>query len=183
MNVLIDRLQTLRVADAMCDRIVEVPTYKTMAEAARVLADHHVSAAPVVDDHGRCVGLISTADFVKCVAELSDEAQPHKPAMRGDAGDWTACADATGHVVPPHDEPVARYMTAAVQTITAEAPLVTAARMMCAQHYHRLLVLDGTGRPAGVISTMDVVAALVHLADEVQDEWLRRDAPHGATHS
>jgi predicted transcriptional regulator len=40
--------------------------------------------------------------------------------------------------------------------------------MMCAQHYHRLIVLDRSQRPVGVISTMDIVASLVNLADEAQ---------------
>jgi CBS-domain-containing membrane protein len=172
MDVLLDRLQTLCVGDAMCGRVVEVPAYKTMAEAALVLSEHHISAAPVVDDCGHCVGLLSTADFVKCMAALADA----EALAAGGAIGVTPTGEQRLNVVPPHEEAVTRYMSAAVQTVTAEAPLVTAARMMCAQHYHRLLVLDGAGRAVGVLSTMDVVAALVHLADEAQAEWRRQEA-------
>lgn len=159
MNLLVERLRTLRVGDAMSGRVVEIADYKTMAEAAAILTANEVSAAPIVDDQGRCVGIISTTDFVKCVATTNGR----------------TCAD--GHQCPPdwkmqttpaYDERVSKYMTAAVQTVTVHTPLVAAARMMCAQHYHRLVVLDEAHRPVGVISTMDIVAALVNLADEVQ---------------
>jgi predicted transcriptional regulator len=37
---------------------------------------------------------------------------------------------------------------------------------MCAEHIHRLLVLDQQERPVGVVSTMDVVAALLNAVEE-----------------
>ncbi|MEX2187481.1 MAG: CBS domain-containing protein [Pirellulales bacterium] len=161
MNVLVERLQTLRVGDAMCGRIVEIPDYKTMAEAAAILTANEVSAAPIVDDHGRCVGIISTTDFVKCVASTNGHVcrEEHQCPP-----EWEMQA------TPAYDEPVTAYMTAAVQTVTVDAPLVAAARMMCAQHYHRLIVLDATHRPVGVVSTMDIVASMVNLADEVKTQ-------------
>lgn len=164
MNVLVERLQMLRVADAMCGRIVEIPDYKAMAEAAVILTANEVSAAPVVDDQGRCVGIISTTDFVKCVAATNGRVchEEHQCPP-----DWKM------QTTPAYDEPVTAYMTAAVQTVSVETPLVAAARMMCAQHYHRLIVLDASHRPVGLISTMDIVAAMVNLADELQSQEQR----------
>jgi CBS-domain-containing membrane protein len=130
-----------------------------MTEAAMILTAKEVSAAPVVSDQGRCMGIISTTDFAKCAAATAAEPQSTDrlcpPELRLEA-------------TSAYDQPVTAYMTAAVQTIKADAPLVTAARMMCAQHYHRLIVLDDAQRPVGVISTMDIVAALVNLADEAR---------------
>jgi hypothetical protein len=37
---------------------------------------------------------------------------------------------------------------------------------MCVDEVHRLVVLDDDGAPAGSISTLDVVAALVALINE-----------------
>ena len=159
MNVLLERLETLRVGDAMCARIVEIPEFKTMAEAAEILTQHRVSAAPVVDEQGRCIGILSTTDFAKCVAAINgptcEEGERRPP-------EWALATPLS------YDEPVTTYMTSAVQTVEEATPLVTAARMMCAQHYHRLIVLDRSHRPVGIISTMDVVAALVNLADEAE---------------
>lgn len=158
MNVLLERLETLRVGDAMCGRIVEIPEFKTMAEAAEILTNHQISAAPVVDEQGRCIGILSTTDFAKCVASINGSTveEERRPP------DWKVATPLS------YDEPVTGFMTSAVQTVEEATPLVTAARMMCAQHYHRLIVLDRSHRPVGIVSTMDVVAALVNLADEAE---------------
>jgi CBS-domain-containing membrane protein len=39
---------------------------------------------------------------------------------------------------------------------------------MCEQHLHRLPVVSADGRVVGIISTMDVVAALVNAIDEME---------------
>jgi predicted transcriptional regulator len=46
------------------------------------------------------------------------------------------------------------------------ATLLHAARIMCDQHIHRLIAVDRIGRPEGIVSSLDVVAALVQAVDE-----------------
>ena len=58
-------------------------------------------------------------------------------------------------------------MTDAVQSISPEASLAMAAKIMCAQHVHRLVVLDAGQRVSGMISTRDVAATLVNVLDEL----------------
>src|SRR6185436_6469452 len=61
----IDRLSTLRVRDVMHTEVATVTTHQTMAEASEILATHEISGAPVVDDKGHCVGVLSTTDFMR----------------------------------------------------------------------------------------------------------------------
>ena len=63
---------------------------------------------------------------------------------------------------------VRSHMTTAVQSIAPAATMLAAANVMTAQHVHRLIVLDAQGRPIGVISTMDIVAALLNAMEEMQ---------------
>jgi CBS domain-containing protein len=42
-----------------------------------------------------------------------------------------------------------------------------AAKIMCLQHVHRLPVVDASGKPVGIISSMDLVAALSNAAEEL----------------
>ena len=58
-------------------------------------------------------------------------------------------------------------MSEAVQSIDPGASLLIAARMMCAEHIHRLLVIDDSQQPVGVVSTMDIIAAMVNVVDEM----------------
>jgi predicted transcriptional regulator len=57
-------------------------------------------------------------------------------------------------------------MSALVQTVGPDRPLTEAARLMCHNHIHRLLVLDAQGRPTGVVTALDIVAALINAVEE-----------------
>ncbi|MEO8495410.1 MAG: CBS domain-containing protein [Planctomycetota bacterium] len=61
----IDRLKMLKVRDVMSQHVVEVSADVTMFEAADAFSQGDVSSAPVVDDQGQCVGMLSAADFIK----------------------------------------------------------------------------------------------------------------------
>jgi len=140
MNVAIERLQSLRVADVMTRSVVPIAADMQLTKVAQIFRAHEISAAPVVDAQGACVGVLSATDFLKHLAESSTglenvQAQDH--------------------------------MTPAVQSIAPEASIILAARIMCVDHLHRLFVLDFRGKPVGVISSMDIVAALTNAMDEM----------------
>jgi len=61
---------------------------------------------------------------------------------------------------------VSQHMTSSVQSIGASQPLLKAARVMCTNHIHRLPVLDDQQRPIGMVTALDVVAALIHAIEE-----------------
>jgi CBS-domain-containing membrane protein len=141
MNLAVDRLQSLRVADVMSRAIVPIAADLSLVKAAQLLREHQFSAAPVVDAEEVCVGVLSATDFLKHMAQ--------SPTI------------ATDNVFAKD------YMTTAIQSIAPEASILLAARIMCVEHLHRLFVLDWRGKPVGVISSMDIVAALTNAIDEM----------------
>jgi CBS-domain-containing membrane protein len=162
MAAVLDRLQSLRVADVMSRQVVPLYTYQTMGEAAAVFAEHRISGAPVLDERGRCVGILSTADFV-CPDRpgeypASITAGETTVPRRGPNGPWEI-QDVSPNRVSVH-------MAPAVQSVAAQTALVEAGRMMCAQHVHRLPVLDNQGRPQGIVTSLDIVAAVVKAVEE-----------------
>ena len=140
MDSAITRLRSLRVLDAMSRTVLEIPADRSMSDAAVLFTENEISAAPIVDGNGDCVGILSATDFIK------------REARRERAN--------------TNDDVVTAHMSSAVQTVGKQEPLLSAARIMDAQHVHRLVVLDGDERPVGVISTMDIVAALINSIDE-----------------
>ena len=158
MNSMIERLLTLRVADVMSKEVVQVASHDTMDHAARTFMEHSISGAPVVDEHLRCAGVLSAMDFVKkhncnCAQNRTGHLlvqERSQPLRIDDCGEPLVC----------------HYMTPSVQTIAAEQSLLAAARIMCAEHIHRLPVLDDCSRPVGMITALDVVAALVNAVEE-----------------
>ncbi|MEK6236133.1 MAG: CBS domain-containing protein, partial [Planctomycetales bacterium] len=66
------------------------------------------------------------------------------------------------------EEMVSARMSPAVQTVRMDVSVMQAARDMCAEHIHRLIVLDETGRVAGVATTLDFMAAVLNAVDEAE---------------
>ena len=61
---------------------------------------------------------------------------------------------------------VASRMSRSVQSIAADATVIEAARAMCAEHVHHLPVLDEDRCVLGLVSSLDIVAAMVHAVEE-----------------
>jgi len=159
MSNAIERLMALRVSDAMQRNVVRLPSHSTMAEAAGTLLQHEISGAPVVDELDRCVGVLSAIDFVKREYDLAGSS-PH--LLRPCQGEPSALSN----VGVFNTEGIVRYMTPTIQSVAADALLIQAAGIMSAAHLHRLPVLDSRGRPVGMITSLDIVAALVHAIEE-----------------
>lgn len=136
----IERLESLTVGDVMTEMVVQVGAHQTMGEVARTMRKHHVSLVPVVDEQGRAVGVISAYDFVLREAEPAEDS----PDLAADR------------------------MTPSIRAVAPHDTLLEAARILFSEHLHRLPVLDGRGRPRGVVSTMDVISALVKSVEEMQ---------------
>jgi CBS-domain-containing membrane protein len=164
MNTLFHRLSTLRVADVMNREVVSVPNSLSMDEAAQRLAAHDVTSAPVVDDQGRCVGMLSAADFLR--RDCRGHESTAGGALSGSEHGVARLAFEPLTIERVDDCNVHRHMSSAVQSIRAGAAVIDAGRMMCNAHLHRLPVLDDTGRPIGIVSSLDLVSAMMNAMDE-----------------
>lgn len=131
----------------MSPHAISVNLDQTLAEAAEVFSQHHITWAPVVDKNGACVGVFSVADLLK----------PRE--------------NATTVTFNSHER-VREYATLRIFTTTTDALLLAAAATMSNNHIHRLPVLGPSGRLQGVLSTMDVVAALLNSVQEMDVELL-----------
>ena len=127
----------MRVADIMRTDLVTALPETSVSEIVISLADAHISAVPVVDEHGRMLGVISASDVLEAEAEA------------GDATAATMVLSTTARDL----------MTPMVRTIVPEATLKDAALRMLYSDVHRLFVTS-SGRLVGVISAMDLVAAI-----------------------
>jgi CBS domain-containing protein len=56
-------LTSLTAGDLMSSDVIQVPETMPLREAARLLLQHQISGAPVVDPDGACVGVLSVTDL------------------------------------------------------------------------------------------------------------------------
>jgi predicted transcriptional regulator len=159
MNSTIERLFGLIVKDVMTNEVVSVTANSTMSEAADVLSESRVSGAPVVNEQGRCIGVLSGTDFVHSSAEdLDSLSTTHELTIHDSSGRY--------QVEEVFHDLVRRHMSPAVQTIDTNCSLFDAARYMCNEHVHRLIVLDDNSVPVGILSSLDLVSAWLTAMEE-----------------
>lgn len=175
MATLPGRLGTLTARDLMTERLVVLHETDTIEQAAHLFRDLQISGAPVVDANGTPVGLLSTADIVPAVAARLARPPSVSIGAPGSAApsreaEWAEIWQVLTGGPRQHEagaaEPVAKWMSRRLVSVREETRLVDLARLMCRGHWHRVTVVDGAGHLRGIVSTMDVLSALVASADE-----------------
>jgi CBS domain-containing protein len=122
----------------------------TVDEAMAFLAGRGISAAPVIDDAGRPIGVVSRSDVLirkrhgatHLMAPrpvFSENGSVHAPAQRGTVRD---------------------IMTPAIFCVASDTPAAKVVKKMLGLKVRRLFVVDGNGVLVGVISTFDVLRKL-----------------------
>jgi len=144
----------LTAADLMSIPVRTIPEEMPLREAAHLLHRADISGAPVVDGEGRCIGVLSSSDFVTWAGKDGDGTTIHFIAPWGERID---IADS------PNDE-VRRYMTAQPVTVPPTALIGELAEIMVDAHIHRVLVVDDQNRPEGIVTSTDILAAVARTA-------------------
>lgn len=123
------------VEDVMTASPMTVSTNQPLAIADRLMREHRISGLAVVDVDGRAAGVISRTDLLALGAD-------------DPSGGW-------------HGRPVRSAMTAPAITVAPGASLTDAAVAMARNAIHRVVVVEPeTGRPLGIVSTMDLVRTM-----------------------
>jgi CBS-domain-containing membrane protein len=155
--------------DLMSDVMTTIPRDMGMQAAARWLSQIHISGAPVVDDQGRCVGVLSSSDFVACCAANHTPCTKHRAeANRGPCAfpDCVSSEWQMVNVAESVESLVCDHMTPDPATARPETTITQLARMMRDAHIHRLIIVDDQRRPLGIVSTTDIVAAVARAGGD-----------------
>lgn len=129
------------VSEYASPALVSVRPETTLDAVARVLEERAISGVVVIDEGGILQGIVSTRDLLRAV-ELELHPRSPRPLVRPTA---RTAAEAM------RKEPIA---------IEARRPVREAAHLMVEHHIHRVVVLDH-GLPTGILSTRDVMRAVL----------------------
>lgn len=165
------RLGSLTARDIMTEKLVLLSETDTIQYAANLFKEHRISGAPVVNAAGVAVGLLSVTDIIPVETARLREAVEHGKAQTRQA-EWDEICELLGlhsnSGVSGGEDLVSQHMARRLVSVDENTSLVEVARVMCDGHWHRLTVVDGQGRLCGIVSTMDLLAALVQTADELK---------------
>lgn len=132
----------MRIRDIMSTQVVTVRPDMTMRQAAVIFSKAIMDGAPVVDDHGRLIGLITKSHFTKA---LANDTPDHSVRSMMTVDVFTLSENMTANQLPHRNE-IYRYSC--------------------------FPVVNGDKKPIGIINRTDLVKYLsersVFLADEMQ---------------
>jgi CBS domain-containing protein len=169
MNTVRDWLRTQKAAEVMTSNVACLCRSDRLADAVNLFLRDKISGAPVVDEKGVCVGVLSATDIVSFEEKREKAPTPGaKSALRPfdswawGADWWCEFGKMTREIQPRLEGLVSEYMTRDLVSVAEETPLGAVIQIMIDAHVHRVLVLDKSGRLAGIITTMDVLTAALH---------------------
>lgn len=145
----------LTAADLMTAPVMTIPHETSLREAARLLSGSHISGAPVVDGDGRCIGVLSSSDFVTWASE-------EKRAI-GEGVKTTCFIAPWGDMIDIEesaDNEIRHYMKAPLVSAELTTPIGELAEKMVDAHIHRILVVVENDLPRGIVTSTDILAAL-----------------------
>jgi acetoin utilization protein AcuB len=138
---------TIRVKDIMTRPAVVFRQEMTVGAAVKAMRARKIRHAPVVDDKGALAGMVTDRDLRLAVLEpaLAEEMESLSDTLRS--------------------RPVKDIMTWGAITVKPESGIREGARLMYANKIGALPVVQH-GRVAGIVTSSDVLKALVRILDE-----------------
>jgi CBS domain-containing protein len=154
----------MNAAQVMTRQPITAGPTMSVREIAKLLLEHRISAAPVVDASGALLGIVSEGDLVG-----------RRDIDRDERASWWLEMLAEGEDIAPEllayvrsgGRSVRDLMTRKVVTVEEETSLSEVARLLEQHHVKRVPVLR-QGRVVGIVSRADLVRTLAHEEEPAQ---------------
>lgn len=147
--------------DVMQTQVVSVSPDDPLHVVQRLFYEESIHGAPVVDDEGRVLGMITSTDMLRAAADDHDVAPSELVAFREDLdlshGAWGMAPDDFKERL--RDAQVGDHMTEGIVQVTGSTPVGNVARTMRENQVHRVLVIDD-GKLCGIVSAFDLIGLL-----------------------
>lgn len=154
-------MEPVKVRDVMTNLVVTLRPNDPIPKAARELLANRISGCPVVEE-GKLVGVVTEADLV---AVWSQPTRSTSPLGVSDPLSFLLRGRTPEHV---HNTVVADVMTTGVVTVTPDAGVWEAARLIDRFGVRRLPVVDADNFVIGVIARSDIVRAMALSDDDIE---------------
>jgi CBS-domain-containing membrane protein len=158
------RLGTLRACDIMTRDVVVLKANEPLPAAFARLKENHITGAMVEDEQGKVVGLLSVSDLLRRSSKKKKAPLNSPYSQEHDV--WDLFEGDVSKIEDWNDLTVGERMSASITSVVEITPLVDVAAVMCNGHWHRVPVVNEDNELCGIISSMDILAALVHTAEE-----------------
>lgn len=125
----------VQVKNIMGKRLVALKPENTLRDASQILYKEGIRGAPVLDNEGKNLGILTTADIIKAFFEQR------------------------------YDAKVSDYMKTNVISISEDDDVLTAIKKMLIYNVGRLLVLNKDQRVIGIVTRTDILKTIAGLEE------------------
>jgi CBS domain-containing protein len=153
------------VKDVMTTSVVAIGESAGYKDIITAMRQRRVSACPVLDGTGRVIGVVSEADLL--LKEVGPEpfiGPGRSVRASGRRGERAKAAGLTA----------AELMSTPPVTISPDASVGEAAKLMYDRGVKRLPVVDSTGQLAGIVSRIDVLSVFTRPDGQIRDEVMQK---------
>jgi len=157
----------MKAADVMVSNVITVNVNATIGEVATTLLNNHISAAPVVDDKGGLVGIVSEGDLMQR-PEIGTTRR-HSWWLELISTGWASANE----YIKSHSGKVADVMTRNVVTAKPDTPLGEIAGLLERNRIKRVPIVEG-GKLVGIVRASEPwrpTMLTVTVQDGTVDLW------------
>ncbi|TAL60333.1 MAG: CBS domain-containing protein [Legionella sp.] len=138
----------MTIREVMQTQIITINKNLTYKEATQILLEHKISGAPVVDDQGKLVGMVSEKDLFKVL-------YPYYRSYYEHPEDYVNFEEREHKAHDIQDHAVETIMTKNLTTISPSEKVMAAGGLMLARGIHRLPVMEN-GQLVGLVTRRDI---------------------------
>jgi CBS domain-containing protein len=149
----------MRAVDVMTRDVITVDENATVTAVARLLAEHGISAVPVVDRDNRVIGMVSEGDLLHRAETGTEQRRSWWLEMVISADQLAA------EYIKSHSNRVREVMTPGVISVTEQTAVADIAVLLEIHRIKRVRVLRD-GKLVGIVSRANLVRALAMTIDE-----------------
>jgi CBS domain-containing protein len=152
----------MRAHQIMTRQVLTTREDASIADAARIMLEHHISGLPVVDEAGKLVGVVSQGDFIRR-AEIGTQKRRSRwlKLLLGPGREATDFVHEQGRKV-------ADVMSERLITAPEEATLEEVTEIMEKNDIKRVPIVRGE-QLVGIVTRTNLVKAVLDLARDVPD--------------
>lgn len=138
----------MKVKELMTKNVLSVKKNISIRKLVKLLGEHSITGAPVIDDDGKLIGIVSSTDVIQAIDHLIrvhisiDEQQENKGKYN-----W-----------------VDGIMTSKVITVSEEDDVREVFHTLVERKIHRVPVVRD-GKPVGIISSLDACRLVSDLGE------------------
>ena len=149
--------------DLMQTQVVTVGSDDPLSSVYRLFADEEISGAPVVDESGTVVGVVSIRDLIRTTREDQESSFVDSNYFRNGLFNVEASCLVSGDDFEEtlSQRVVSEVMTAGVVAVAPDTPISEIVKTILSERIHRVLVVErrrDKDALVGLISLLDLVA-------------------------